>query len=56
VDTSVTLPFHSFSGGSETPSVADQQKPVSDPASTSALDEIIMLDTDTGAEEDVVTE
>lgn len=60
IRSSVILPFHSFAGSSETskpvvetPSVADQQKPVSDPASTSALDEIIMLDTDTGAEEDV---
>ncbi|WJX29619.1 hypothetical protein P8452_18238 [Trifolium repens] len=60
IRSSVTLPFHSFSGSSdkantvfETPSVAsDQQKPVSDPVSTSPLDEIIMLETDTGAEED----
>ncbi|GAU27933.1 hypothetical protein TSUD_146470, partial [Trifolium subterraneum] len=60
IRSSVTLPFHSFLGSSdkaksvvETPSVAsDQQKPVSDPVSTSPLDEIIMLETDTGAEED----
>ncbi|XP_004489673.1 protein RRP6-like 2 [Cicer arietinum] len=61
IRSSVTLPFHSFSGSSEdskpvveTPSVAsDIQKPVSDPVSTSTLDEIIMLETDTGAEEDI---
>lgn len=38
----------------ETPSVAlDQQKPVSDPVSTFAPEEIIMLETDTGAEDDI---
>lgn len=31
--------------------MSDQQKPVSDPVSTSTLEEIIMLDTDTGAED-----
>ncbi|CAI8595190.1 unnamed protein product [Vicia faba] len=61
IRSSVTLPFHSFLGSSEnskpvveTPSVApDQQKHVSDPVSTSAPEEIIMLHTDTGAEEDI---
>ncbi|KAJ1393279.1 Ribonuclease H-like superfamily [Sesbania bispinosa] len=62
IRSSVNLPFHSFLGSSEktkpvveTPSVAsemsDPQKPVSDPASTSTLDEIIMLDSDTSAED-----
>ncbi|CAK8533025.1 unnamed protein product [Lathyrus sativus] len=61
IRSSVTLPFHSFLGSSqtskpvvETHSVApEQQKPVSDPVSTSVPEEIIMLDTGTGAEEDI---
>ncbi|KAK7315522.1 hypothetical protein VNO77_34072 [Canavalia gladiata] len=62
IRSSVTLPFHSFLGGSEksepiveTSSVASEtlepQKVVSDPAFTSTLDEIIRLDSDTGAED-----
>ncbi|XP_061371672.1 protein RRP6-like 2 [Gastrolobium bilobum] len=62
IKSSVSLPFHYFSGSSEkskpvaeTPSVAsemsDPQKPVSHPVSTSTLEEIIMLEPDTGAED-----
>lgn len=58
---SVSLPFHTFLGSSEkleptvqTPSVATEilepPKPVSDIVSASPLDEIIMLESDTGAE------
>ncbi|KAK7380775.1 hypothetical protein VNO78_33294 [Psophocarpus tetragonolobus] len=62
IRSSVTLPFHSFLGSSEksestveTPTVASEmsepQKPVSDIASASPLDEIIMLESDAGAED-----
>ncbi|BAU01679.1 Protein RRP6-like 2 [Vigna angularis] len=61
IRSSVSLPFHSFLGSSEkseptveTPSVASEMleptKPVSDIVSASPLDEIIMLESDTGAE------
>ncbi|KAK7267021.1 hypothetical protein RIF29_19685 [Crotalaria pallida] len=64
IRSSVNLPFHSFLGSSqeskpavETPTVAsvtsDEQKPVSVPVSTSTLDEIIMLESNTGAEDDM---
>lgn len=62
IRSSVTLPFHSFLGSSEkskpvveSPSIASEmstlQKPVADPVSTSALEEIIMLESDTVAED-----
>ncbi|TKY46324.1 Exosome component 10 [Spatholobus suberectus] len=62
IRSSVSLPFHSFLGSSEksepiveTPSVASEmsepQKPVPDLVSASSLDEIIMLESDTGAED-----
>ncbi|KAK7317534.1 hypothetical protein RJT34_01859 [Clitoria ternatea] len=61
IRSSVTLPFHSFlcsreksEPKPETPIVASEmsepQKPVSDPVSTSALDEIIMLDSNNNLE------
>ncbi|KAL2335105.1 hypothetical protein Fmac_016318 [Flemingia macrophylla] len=62
IRSSVSLPFHSFLGSSEkseptvgTPIVASEmsepQKPVSDIVSAPPLDEIIMLESDTGAED-----
>ncbi|WVZ15230.1 hypothetical protein V8G54_012796 [Vigna mungo] len=61
IRSSVSLPFHTFLGSSEkseptveTPCVASEMleppKPVSDIVSASPLDEIIMLESDTGAE------
>ncbi|RZB57549.1 Protein RRP6-like 2 isoform E [Glycine soja] len=62
IRSSVSLPFHSFLGSSEKsepteeiPSVASEmsepQKPVSDVVSASPVDEIIMLESDTGAKD-----